>query len=268
MDHTPYFPENITDYAPWVATHGLTAPYGECQCGCGQKTNLSRQDNEPLGAKRGRPYRFRAGHGSLKYKNPQPPNPSGLCICGCGQITPISRKTNHQRGRVKGAHLSYVPGHSQHTIYGTTEEVFWSQVDRRGPDECWEWKGVKAGPYGLFCHNNIRTTPHRFAYELHHGPIPEGKHACHDCPMGDNPLCCNWAHLWAGTAAENIADKMKKNRQAKGESIGTSKLTAETVLAIRQRFGNGIRQYVIAKEFGITPQLVFNIVHRRSWQHI
>lgn len=32
---TPFFPENLDDYAPWVAKHGLLAPYGKCQCGCG-----------------------------------------------------------------------------------------------------------------------------------------------------------------------------------------------------------------------------------------
>ena len=32
----------------------------------------------------------------------------------------------------------------------TTEEIFWSKVDIRGPDECWEWQAGKTGGYGEF----------------------------------------------------------------------------------------------------------------------
>ncbi len=58
---------------------------------------------------------------------------------------------------------------------------------------------------------------HRFAYELTRGPVPEGLHVLHDCPGGDNPACCNERHLWLGTNDDNVADKVAKGRQAKGE---------------------------------------------------
>jgi hypothetical protein len=39
---------------------------GYCHCGCGQKTNLARQDNPKLGHVKGRPYRFVRHHGRRK----------------------------------------------------------------------------------------------------------------------------------------------------------------------------------------------------------
>lgn len=49
-------------YAPWVAQFGLQHPYGRCQCGCGQATELAKySDNRRLTLK-GQPQRFLANH--------------------------------------------------------------------------------------------------------------------------------------------------------------------------------------------------------------
>ncbi|HYE94275.1 MAG TPA: HNH endonuclease signature motif containing protein [Terriglobales bacterium] len=92
------------------------------------------------------------------------------------------------------------------------EEYFWSKVDRRGSDECWPWLACRHNPqgYGLIRRDKRQYRAHRVAWELHHGtPFPEGKDACHSC---DNPWCVNPAHIWPGTARDNIRDAVAKGR--------------------------------------------------------
>jgi len=64
----PYFPENLSEYAPWVAAHGLIEPYGQCQCRCGQKTELARCTDRTKGWRKDHPLRFVHRHQSRKYQ--------------------------------------------------------------------------------------------------------------------------------------------------------------------------------------------------------
>lgn len=80
-----------------------------------------------------------------------------------------------------------------------TEERFWAKVDKRGPDDCWEWIGRRSRDgYGVFRSNNA----HIFAYELAYGPRPSGERIeiHHKC---ENKGCVNPAHLEALTSQEH-----------------------------------------------------------------
>jgi hypothetical protein len=104
---------------------------------------------------------------------------------------------------------------NQSTMERTAPDRFWAKVDKRGPDECWEWQAaLTRGGYGTFV---VTKSPkrmaraHRFAWELTHGEEPKGLHVCHQC---DNPLCVNPAHLWLGTNQDNMRDCADKGRAA------------------------------------------------------
>lgn len=99
------------------------------------------------------------------------------------------------------------------------EKRFWLKVDRRGPDECWPWKGSTSKGYGQFMAENIPLKSHRVALALANGGITEGLHALHSC---DNRECCNPQHLREGTNYDNVCDMLRRGRHGgKKASITT-----------------------------------------------
>jgi hypothetical protein len=63
-----------------------------------------------------------------------------------------------------------------------------------------------------------RVAVHRLAWEFSNGEIPQGMFVCHRC---DNPKCFEVSHLFLGTAADNMADKIAKGRGRGGRVTGT-----------------------------------------------
>lgn len=134
--------------------------------------------------------------------------------------------------------------------------------------ECILWTGSKTkdgyGVLGIGRNNQQRA--HRVAWEVKHGPIPEGLQVCHKC---DVPLCINIAHLFLGTAKENRADMIRKGRTRapRGEAHPAAKLTAAQVRTIRKLRASGMKLTEIASRFGIVFQHVSNICSgRHTWK--
>ena len=118
-----------------------------------------------------------------------------------------------------------IPRFCSFTCYGdsrrwTPEERFWTYVDKSGgPDACWLWTGQtrKSGKllYGYFRLSrkpSLKVSSHRYSYAIHKGAIPDDLYVLHNCPGGDNSLCCNPAHLWVGTQSQNLLDASSKGR--------------------------------------------------------
>lgn len=80
---------------------------------------------------------------------------------------------------------------------------FWSLVDKKGPDECWEWKGRfnKDGYGHTFMGGKADKRAHRVACALMGKVQPPGLEADHLCR---NRWCVNPAHIQFVTHAENM----------------------------------------------------------------
>lgn len=165
-------------------------------------------------------------------------------------------------------------------IRKTKWDRFWNHV-RKGEaySSCWEWTAaLTKGGYGQYTDNKLA---HRMSYEYFHGSIPEGMFICHRC---DNRRCVNPHHLFAGTPAENMRDRNRKGRQAKGEqhgahtkphrcikkgeSNGMAKLSSDQVVDIRQDYTRGATVAELARKYTVGWTAINNIVKRKSWRHI
>ena len=156
-------------------------------------------------------------------------------------------------------------------------ERFLAKVDPDGPipshaphlGKCHLWLAAKdPNGYGRFGIGKKVHLAHRVSFFLEHGRWPDDC-ALHHC---DNPPCVNPEHLFDGTLSDNAVDMYAKGRatkkKARGERNRLSRLTASTVLAIRNAVAAGATQTAVAQQFGVHQTHVSLIVRRKSWAHI
>ncbi len=103
---------------------------------------------------------------------------------------------------------------------------------------------------------------HRFVYEERYGEIPNELVVRHKC---DNPNCINPEHLEIGTHADNIRDRVERNRSARGSNHGRAKLTEDNVRYIRN---TNETTYFLAKEFDVDRKTIRNIRQFKTWKHV
>jgi len=135
-------------------------------------------------------------------------------------------------------------------------------------DGCLEWKlSCDRCGYGKSTFKGKYIIAHRLAFELFHKRlIAEGMMILHKC---DNRKCCNPIHLSEGTHQENMDDMVLKNRQTRGETNASSKLTETQVLEIRKKYADGgYTHKSLATEYNVGHTAISNIIHRERWVHI
>lgn len=130
---------------------------------------------------------------------------------------------------------------------------------------CIEWTAARnAGGYGVMGVGDRRTRlAHHVSWFLKYGVWPE--RLMHTC---DNPGCVKPSHLRESTQAENMADMVVKGRQAKGELVGSAKLTNQQVEQVRELAATtNITLKDLAVQYGINPSTVSQIVRGKQRPH-
>ena len=149
------------------------------------------------------------------------------------------------------------------------QQRFWDKVCASGVDACWEWRGsrTKKG-YGRVATPIGSRSAHRVAAFIS-GVLVDLKsqnHVLHRC---DNPPCCNPSHLFLGSNADNVADRVAKGRSGlapcHGESNGMAKLSLEEVYAIRRLANINLSQSEISKAYGLRQPAISRIVSGKRW---
>lgn len=146
---------------------------------------------------------------------------------------------------------------------------FWSKVDIRSADLCWNWKAfVTHKGYGQFQIRHQRPAhAHKVALALTKG-LSKEKLACHTC---DNRLCCNPDHLYEGTPQSNMTDMISRGRAKHppilGERNGNASLKSEDVRYIR-RWYKKMPTREIANYLGCSMDQIYQVATGRTWRHI
>ena len=173
-----------------------------CACGCGQVTEIARQNSKKFGFKAGEHRLFLRGHSQIKWR---PPLTAEAPLCACGCMRPVGRysRTTAKLGAIKGNFFKYHIGH----VARKSSVVF--VVEWRGyTSACWAWKMNKtAAGYGL----KGSTLAHKHYWQRINGPVPKGMELDHLCSSKD---CIRPDHLEAVDHGENMRRAFARKRQA------------------------------------------------------
>ena len=145
---------------------------------------------------------------------------------------------------------------------------FWSKVDIRGPDECWEWLAFKNKGYGIY-RLGEKVVASRLAWEQANRQDLGCRIACHTC---DNPGCCNPGHIYAGTPKTNARDASERGRlntgRQKGETHRSAKLQIGDVVKIREMLASKVSMDSLAVRFGVSRSSIRKIRTGETWKHV
>lgn len=134
-------------------------------------------------------------------------------------------------------------------------------------DECVLW------PYGTSQGYSIVTVGasghrqrqgHIVSWEItNKRKTPRGMDICHTC---DVRLCINPRHLFIGTRQDNVDDAVKKMRHQHGSKHSNAQINEDIVKEIRAM--QGIRTVDMARIFGVTEEVIYQVRTRKTWRHV
>jgi len=178
-------------------------------------------------------------------------NSSWSCLCTCGTVVNVltgnlNSGSTISCGCASGRNLS-------------DKERFFKHIDKQ-KDGCWVWTGHRTSDgYGCFRVNQKPTRANRASYVMFNGVLSQKEVVRHTC---DNPLCVNPDHLLKGTHADNVNDKVMRNR-------APSILNQSQVLEIKELLiKNDIPISEIAAIYGVKSNTIYDIKNNKTWKHI
>jgi hypothetical protein len=147
---------------------------------------------------------------------------------------------------------------------------FWSHVNIKNENECWEWTGYKDKKgYGRININSKMIGTHRFSYLIYNKIIPDGMLILHSC---NNPSCVNPTHLRAGTNKDNAQDSLlagtSRSLHQNGEKNTSSKITENQAIKIIELYNSGVLLKDISEMFNIQVPAIQRIATGKRWSHI
>jgi hypothetical protein len=187
-------------------------------------------------------------------------------ICQYTHCSKVFLITQARLNEGRGTFCCYTCSQKAHTFPLVTR--FWSHVEKT--DTCWLWRGKRSGWYGTIGSASPdfkKLYAHRVAWEIGHGPIPEGLHVLHHC---DTPPCVNYERcLFLGTNAENMADRDAKGRcwHPHREAHFKAKLTELQVLEI-YRLAGSMTTSALARKYGVSHMSIKYILIGKNWKHV
>jgi hypothetical protein len=164
-------------------------------------------------------------------------------------------------------------------------ERFWWYVDRSsGPQACWPWTATRHargyGAYTIAYQGKAKPVKaHRLAWILTYGSIPDDALCLHHC---DRRECVNPAHLFLGTASDNMRDMVAKGRQGwtkrepqpsrqqprqaprSDRPKASHKLSAAQKAEVRARWAQGETLASIGAAFGVRRQSIHEYLQREA----
>ena len=149
---------------------------------------------------------------------------------------------------------------------------------------CWLWQDrTSKDGYGLIWRGTRPRYAHRVVYEAELGPVPDGLYLDHLCRRR---RCCNPAHLFTGTPAENTQDMLAKGRHRtrpptgdrngnrirakrgltlRGDQNPRTVVTTDVYREITRLRGQGLIQREIAERVGVSRSHIGNILRGATW---
>lgn len=131
------------------------------------------------------------------------------------------------------------------------------------PSFCIRWPFLLSNTgYGELWDGDRHLQAHREVCRLAHGEPFENSDAAHSC---GNRWCVNPGHLRWATRYENVQDTVSMGRVLRGEAAPSSKLSNESVLAVRRSHSTHAET---ARKFGVSVTTIHDIRSGNTWRHL